>query len=296
MDYAYPALFALFLWWLSTGVIFSLIALPRQSYRWTLTGASLVAFAALWVLVATRDQTGLAAVYLAFTAAICVWAWHEISFLTGLVTGPAADRSLSPRRRGWPHFVDATSTVIYHELAIALTLLLVGALTWNHANQLGLWTFALLWVMRLSAKFNLFLGVPRPHEELLPDHLTFLRPYLAKARMNWLFPISVTIGTLVLALLVGAALQAVTVEQKTVYALLATLLALALLEHWFLVLPVKDSALWRWFHKTNGVSGPERSSPTDKSPHRTRKTGAAHVLATLPPSAPARVSLPLGRR
>ena len=35
-------------------------------------------------------------------------------------------------------------------------------------NQVATWTFALLWVMRLSAKFNLFLGVRNRGEEFGP--------------------------------------------------------------------------------------------------------------------------------
>jgi hypothetical protein len=33
---------------------------------------------------------------------------------------------------------------------------------------------------------------------------------------------------------------------RTSYALVGSLLALAVLEHWFLVLPLRDSLLWNW--------------------------------------------------
>jgi putative photosynthetic complex assembly protein 2 len=41
-------------------------------------------------------------------------------------------------------------------------------------NQVGTGTFAVLWVMRISAKLNLFLGVRNLSEELLPPHLAYL--------------------------------------------------------------------------------------------------------------------------
>lgn len=38
------------------------------------------------------------------------------------------------------------------------------------------------------------------------------------------------------------------------YALLATLLALAIIEHWFFVLPIPAASLWRWsLQKRAGV-------------------------------------------
>ena len=40
------------------------------------------------------------------------------------------------------------------------------ALTWGGANQVGTWTFLVLWVMRLSAKLNVFLGVPNLTERV----------------------------------------------------------------------------------------------------------------------------------
>ena len=38
-------------------------------------------------------------------------------------------------------------------------------------NRYGLWTFLVLWIMRQSAKLNLFFGVPNLGEQYLPAHL-----------------------------------------------------------------------------------------------------------------------------
>ena len=52
--------------------------------------------------------------------------------------------------------------------------------------------------MRLSAN----LGVPNLAEELLPEHLHDLKSFLTRKPMNLLFPVSVTVSTLIAALLV----------------------------------------------------------------------------------------------
>jgi putative photosynthetic complex assembly protein 2 len=105
----------------------------------------------------------------------------------------------------------------------------------------------ILWLMRWSAKLNLFLGVPNLNEDWLPEHVRFITTYLRKRPMNLLFPVSVSVATVVMSLLVEAALELPAEGFAGVSLILAaTLLALAILEHWFLVLPLADAALWRW--------------------------------------------------
>ena len=60
----------------------------------------------------------------------------------------------------------------------ALRRRVVVAVTWGGANQVGTWTFLLLWWMHQSARLNVFLGVRNLNEEFLPDHLSFLRSFL----------------------------------------------------------------------------------------------------------------------
>jgi putative photosynthetic complex assembly protein 2 len=55
-DHALPALYALFLWWLSTGVILYLDRLPRRTFRWSMLGATALAAAALYGLAAGADD------------------------------------------------------------------------------------------------------------------------------------------------------------------------------------------------------------------------------------------------
>ena len=180
---ALAALFAVFIWWLSTGIVLLLNGLQRRSYRWSLLFSTGLGLAALLALAHTASQTGTAAVYCAFTSALLVWGWHELSFLTGWITGPRTT-AIAPTLRGWPRFVEAVRAILWHELAILAVGLLIVVLTWGLPNQVGTWTFLVLWSMRTSAKLNLFFGVRNLSEEFLPPHLAYLESFFRRRAMN----------------------------------------------------------------------------------------------------------------
>ena len=122
------------------------------------------------------------------------------------------------------------------------------ALTWGGANQVGTWTFLVLWVMRLSAKLNVFLGVPNLTDEFLPEHLRYLKSFLARTADEPAVP---GLGDRSArrrgaARDRAAAAPAAGAFEAAGFTFVAALLALAILEHWFLVLPLPDAALWRW--------------------------------------------------
>ncbi len=271
--YVVPVLFALFVWWFSTGLVLLLDGLPRhQRYR-SLLGTTVVAVVALAVLGLTASQTSVAAAYAAFVAAIAVWGWHELAFLLGMVTGPR--RTSCPPGTGQARrFVLATQTLVYHEVAVALTLGLVAVLTWDSPNQVGLWTFAILFAMRLSAKLNIFLGVPNVTDEFLPVHMRFLTSYFGHRPMNGLFPVSVTLATLAGAYVFHAAFApGVGAFEIAAYVLAGTLVLLGTLEHWLLVLPLPDAALWRWaLRKPTELAAADFSAPAVGSAPKS-KTG-----------------------
>ena len=52
------------------------------------------------------------------------------------------------------------------------------------------WTFMPLWLMRTSAKLNVFLGGINLGEEFLPPHLRYLLSFMARRPMNVLMPLS----------------------------------------------------------------------------------------------------------
>ncbi len=248
-----PIAVAALIWWFSTGIILYADRLPKATYKWTLGAASLMTLAALAGLVAVRDETTVAAAYWGFGCGLMVWAWHEMTFLMGIITGPR--KTPCPANASWIERLGyATGTLIHHEIAIALTAAGLAALLWGHENQVGLWTFLVLWVMRLSAKFNIFLGVPNVTEEFLPDHMAFLKTYFTRKPMNPLFPVSVSAATIVTVLWVMTALAPDTgAFERTGLMLIAAMLALAVLEHWFLVLPLPDGQLWSWALPKDGT-------------------------------------------
>lgn len=243
---ALAVLYVLVVWWFTTGLVIWLDGLPHRTFRWSMLGASILAvggFFWLWSSAGDPSQTGA---LVGFTSAILIWGWHEISFLMGFVTGPR--RHACPAEcRGWRHTLHAVQTIIWHEVLIALSALVIVVLTWDAPNQVGLWTFMILWLMRLSAKLNVFLGVPNLTEEFLPEHLSYLRRFFTRRPMNLLFPVSVTVSTVVAAWLVAAAMAASSAAALTGYTLLATLMVLAVVEHWFLVLPLPAGSLWGWW-------------------------------------------------
>lgn len=255
--YGLPLLYALLIWWFSTGLVLYLDGLPRSSYRWSLGGATLLLAAALYGLAVGRDDTSVGGAYLAFTCGLLVWGWQELSYYTGCVTGPW-QQPCPAGCTGWRRFGLAIQTSLYHELAIIITGGVIVALTWGGANQIGTWTFLLLWWMRWSAKLNVFLGVRNLNEDWLPAHLRYLTSFFSRQSMNPLFPFSVTLATAVLALLLDRALAAdAGAFETTGLSLLAALLALAILEHWLLILPLPTAALWDWGLRSH------RTEPTD---------------------------------
>jgi putative photosynthetic complex assembly protein 2 len=67
-----------------------------------------------------------------------------------------------------------------------------------------------------------------------------------------LFPFSVALGVVAVVVAAMRALApAATDHEVTGYILLASILALGVLEHVFLMLPVSTSGLWRWGMRTH---------------------------------------------
>jgi putative photosynthetic complex assembly protein 2 len=240
-----PFSFALLVWWFTTGAILFLDGLPRATFRWSLLGASLVLLFSVGLLHSSAAETDAKAAYVAFSSAIGIWGWLEMTFLMGLITGTRRHACLE-RCSGWRHFVHATQAIIYNELATALTVVGAYVLTRNAQNRVAFWTLSILWAMRLSAKLNLFLGVPNLGEKFLPEHLKYLKSFFRRRAINFLFPISVTGATLATAAVVQRIGHAASPYEITSASLMIALLGLGLLEHWFMVLPLPSERLWSW--------------------------------------------------
>ena len=254
MQYALPLLFTLFIWWFSTGVILYLDGLPRHTFKWTMLAFTVILVLALVGLSASKTDITEAGAYCGFTCGLLVWAWQEVAFLLGFVTGPRRI-SCPPGAVGWQRARYAFQAVKHHELALVMLALAVTAATWGGANQTGLWTFLILWAMRQSAKLNVFLGVRNLNEGFLPPHLKYLQTYFTRRPFNGLFPFSVAVSTAIAVGLWQAALvPGVTPFESTSLSLSAGLMSLAVLEHWFLVLPLPFEAMWNWGLRSRAVA------------------------------------------
>ena len=268
-----PALYALFIWWFSTGVILYLDGLPRSTFRWSMAGASVLLGVALWGLYATRNDMSWAGAFCAFSSALLAWAWIETAFLLGYVVGPqSARRPVSPSAGTLRRATQAIHALLWHEVAILTLAVIVYALVRTGTNDIGLWTFLVLWWMRASAKLNLFFGVRNLNEGLLPAHLAFLSGFMKRRSINVLFPISISVSTIIFALLMAAALAPdATPYQSAGYTFLATMMGLAILEHWFMVLPLPAEKLWDWGLRSREANANQRSdeTPPNVLPHKT---------------------------
>lgn len=246
------ALAALFLWWFATGVLLwrvhSADRAGAGSHIWSVI-LSLPLFAAGVLGVnATLTDPSPQGVWFAFLSALALWGWVELAFLSGVITGPNTQPcapGLSPEARFWSAF----GTVAWHEFLLATILLVLAVASLGADNAFALWTFLLLFGARISAKLNLFLGVPRINTDFLPTPLAHLSSYFRQGPVSGFFPLSVTL----LALAVGCFLERLwrahqAADQGAIigFTLLSMLSALALLEHWFMVWRVRDDKLWRW--------------------------------------------------
>jgi putative photosynthetic complex assembly protein 2 len=246
LEIGLPILFAVVVWWFSTGAILYLDGLPRRTFVISLSVTGVAAVLALFVLWRDSASTDTVSTYVAFSAALVIWGWNEMAFLMGVVTGPRREPS-NGRATGWQRFREASETVIYHEVAIALSALAIAVATWGAANMTGLWTFMVLWLMRLSTKINVFMGAPNITDEFLPPHLAYLSSYFRRRPMNGFFPLTVTVSTLVTAWLFQKVIVAPAGSYDAVSnTLIGGLMALAVLEHWLLFIPLPSSWLWSW--------------------------------------------------
>jgi putative photosynthetic complex assembly protein 2 len=241
------SLFAIFIWWLSTGVILLAVRRADRSGRHLLTVVACLPMVFLggWAVWASLPNATLGGVYLGFLGALSIWAWIELAFLAGVLTGPVKDDCL-PGLQGKDRFFRAFGTLAYHELALTLALLALVLVSAGAPNQMGMATYLVLFLARILAKLNLFFGVPRINTEFMPAKLAHMKTYFCRGPVTYAFPISITILTVLLAVCAERLWSAGSDVTMMGYALLTALTALALLEHWLMVVPLSDAKLWRW--------------------------------------------------
>lgn len=263
---ATPALFALVAWWFGTGAILWLVRRPASGFRWRMAAMSAVGAASVWSAWHSMQSAGASAAYLGFASVIVMWGWHEMAFLSGWITGPRRV-PLTPGARGMERFNESLQVVLHHELALLLNFVLLWVLQAGNPNHVALCTFALLWCMRLSAKLNLFFGVPEVGAGYLPAHLKYLGSYFRSGRVSGFFWLSMAASAGSWLWLVGQARDGA-VEVTAGWVLLAALLGLAIVEHLIMLFPLPLQRLWGWAMGTSGAMAPPHvpSTPAEAAP------------------------------
>jgi len=241
-----PFIVTVAIWFIATGLIAWADNRERATFTASLMIGSIAGIAGLVIILVASLSTEVWAVYVSFIGALMVWGWHELSFLTGASAGPRRGMA-DPGLTGVARFRQAAATVMHHEVALALTALLLISLSWNVPNQIGATVFVLMFAMRLISKINLFVGVPNSTSEMLPEQLAYLKTYFGPSRMTVLLALSVAGIASATAWFASLALAAPVGSAEMVGAsLLTTLSLLGVLEHLFLALPFRDGMLWGW--------------------------------------------------
>jgi putative photosynthetic complex assembly protein 2 len=243
--YALPIFITLFVWWSSTGVIIYLAGLPDTTFKWTVAGMTLVMMFALVGLYSTRGDTSVHSAYIAFLCGIAVWAWQDVTYYTGMITGIRKEAALKPVS-GLRRFWHAIQTNLWHEITIIVGGIAVFGLTWGAPNPFGWASYLVLWVMQQTAKINVFLGARNMCEELLPPHLSYLKSFFKQKPMNPFFPLNIAVSMLVATYLIWRVAVAETEFERIGTICVSTLMVLAVVEHWLLMLPLPFAKLWQW--------------------------------------------------
>jgi putative photosynthetic complex assembly protein 2 len=235
--YLYPMLTTIVFWAMYTVVLLFLNRSGKKASRIGLAISGVTLFAlSHYQLWAVRDDLSVSGIYWAFISAMTIWVWHELAFFSGVLTGPW-QQECPPEAEGWNRFGYALLTHLYHGIAVLAEVMLLWWLNRGAANWFGLLTFVLCWSLLLSAKINVFLGVPNLQVSWFPEHLRYLASFWKQKSYNVFFVISVAF-TMVLAVFLWKRVSDLSSESVAVgMSFLAGLATLGVMEHWMLIMP-----------------------------------------------------------
>jgi putative photosynthetic complex assembly protein 2 len=249
--------FVIVLWGASTAVIFYLDSLPSHTFKWSMAAATLVLALAFVAKLAFQGDTSTTGVLISFSAGLLAWGWTEMALYMGYLTGPRKHRC-AEGCIGFAHFGHAVSVNLWHELAV----IVIAIAIWFSGNTTATWCFVMLWLMHLSARLNVFLGVRNISAEFVPPHMDVLKSFLRQRNMNYLFPFSCAA---LLALICYLAVQPHSFE----ITMATTLAAIGLLEHVLLMLPLPIERMWHW-----SLSKQSNEHRVGRSSHKHKSIGA----------------------
>lgn len=243
------ALIAVFAWWFFTGLILLIVrrsdagaAVAHARSVFLSVPVAALGFAGLVVSVA---EITVLSVYISFFSVLLIWGWIELAFLGGIIAGPER-RDCPPGLQGGARFLRAWRTVAHHELLLLGAFLAILVLSWQQENTFAVWTYMILFSARISAKLNLFFGVPRINTEFVPRPLAHITSYFRQTGLSLAFPVGVTFLSVMTFCFAERMITSQSEPFIVGFVLLTALSTLAVIEHWLMVIPVPDAKLWRW--------------------------------------------------
>jgi putative photosynthetic complex assembly protein 2 len=234
--YLIPTMVLLLVW---GGLTAGLLALNRRGQVWGRLALVLgliplsIAHHLLWQ---SRHDSEVWGSYSSVAAGLFIWAWHELAFYSGVLSGPWR-RGLPSGEFGWRRFGLALGTHLYHELAVLAELALLAWMLRDATNGYGFYVVFLSWALQHSAKLSIFLGVRHLNVDLFPPHLRYLGSFWRPQVGNGLFPFIIVGWAWVALNLWAAAGQAGVQAGGIALTLLAALVSFGTLEHLVLVWP-----------------------------------------------------------
>jgi len=269
VSWGLPLLAALFAWWAGTLAVLLLSRTRGRARRLALVGSWAVALLVLPLLLLLRPLESVGSVYLGFAAGLVLWGWQELLFLQGVAIGPRRTPS-RPDREGMVRVREAVEAIAHHEIWLLAVLGVLAVLAWAAALPVALLTFGLLWAMRLSAKLNLFYGVPYPNGHLFPPRVRHLASFLGRPRRSGLLLVSLVGWAGLAAWLFLQGLGSGAEGTSTAFFLLSGLTALGALEHLAFLFHFPLEGLWRWEEDEEGSDAPGGDAAMTRPPQGMR--------------------------
>lgn len=206
--------------------------LSSGAFSWMFGLATVAVVGALVGLALSRDDLSLRGVYTAHLCATVVWVWMEI--------GCRASAGFRARRLGF-----ARSGPLWQDVMWIAPAAGIVALTWNGANQWGVWTFMLCWWGHVSMRLTAYASAHTRDGGPLIWPPWFAAGLPPAQVLSAIFPLSVSAATAVCVWLAADALEyGLTTAQGVGLALVAVQAMVVYAALWLDVLPA-DVWIWR---------------------------------------------------
>jgi putative photosynthetic complex assembly protein 2 len=236
MQIVVAVIFAIVLWWVSTGAIIVMYRKDAWTYDATVGAYSVVAAMSMVFLVLLRQNTELWAVYASFSAGTLVWGWNLACYYTGFITGPKEpqnDGNLTDAER----FRHAMIRSAYHEGLSVLLVACSAGLAWGAANIAGFGCIILFYTLHMLAKLSIYFGVANFTGTWLPAHLQYITAYFGPMRFHWFSLGGIGAGVVGSIWSVMGVYTATQTHQAVTYAFWALICVAAVLELVVLLIP-----------------------------------------------------------